>query len=129
MLVTLIGKDRIFKLQLPQVVKGNYWLSDKTGSIERKLINIEEKNGKWQIVSNNYSQIINPSCIHISDSKIEVVNSDNRVLDKIILQECGMYGIMLDNSNELCLLYCSSIYEENIMQLDINDTEEILVGM
>ena len=60
LLVTLIGNKAIHKLKLPQVVTGNYWLTDKSSENEKKLINIEGKNGNWQIISNNYVQVINP---------------------------------------------------------------------
>ena len=115
-------------MQLPQIVSGNYWLSDKTGANERKLINIEARNGKWQIVSNSYAQIINPACIKISNDNIEILNKPDRTLNKIILQGFGMYGITLENTDEIYILYCSPAYEENIVRLDIIDSDEIIIG-
>ena len=47
MLVRLIGKNFMCKLVLPRTPEGNYWISDKSGKTERKLVNIEGKEGKW----------------------------------------------------------------------------------
>ena len=51
LLATLVGKNSIYKINLPQTTIGNYWISDKSGEIEKKLINIEGKDGNWQITS------------------------------------------------------------------------------
>ena len=40
LLVTLIGKNAMHKIILPQTTIGNYWISDKTGRQEKKLVNI-----------------------------------------------------------------------------------------
>ena len=50
MIVTLIGKNVLYKTKLPKVTIGNYWI---TGENDKKLINIEGKNGNWKITSNN----------------------------------------------------------------------------
>ena len=41
MLVTLIGKNVLYKLKLPTKKTGNYWITDDDG---KKLINIVGKN-------------------------------------------------------------------------------------
>jgi len=41
MQVTLIGKNTMHKLILPQAVNGSYWITDKSGEEERKLVSIE----------------------------------------------------------------------------------------
>ena len=40
MIVTLIGKNVLYKTKLPKVTIGNYWI---TGENDKKLINIEGK--------------------------------------------------------------------------------------
>ena len=54
MRVSLIKKNRIQGLILPETVIGNYWITDidENGN-ERNLINIEARDGKWILVSNN----------------------------------------------------------------------------
>ena len=56
--VTLIGKNSMHKIVLPAVASGNYWLSDKNGNKEKKLINVDGSDGVWQISTNNFSKII-----------------------------------------------------------------------
>ena len=50
MIVALIGKNKMLKTNLPKFTIGNYAINDENG---RKIINIESKNGNWQIVNNN----------------------------------------------------------------------------
>ena len=65
MQLTLIGKNTLYKLSLPRVVEGNYWLTDHKKKNERKLINVEGKNGKWQLVNNPQTKIIDLKFIEI----------------------------------------------------------------
>ena len=50
MLVTLIGKDNLYKIRLPNKKTGDYWITDNESG--KKLINIIGKNNEWQIYSN-----------------------------------------------------------------------------
>ena len=54
MRVSLIKKDCIKGLVLPDTVVGNYLITDidKNGN-ERNIINIEARDGKWVLVSND----------------------------------------------------------------------------
>lgn len=128
MLVTLIGKNLIYKIALPQTPIGNYWITDKNREDEKKLINIEGKNGKWQITSNNYAKIINPSAIRINKSEIIVEKSKEKIIDKVILSEYSMYAICLDNSDDIFILYCAPVYGEKYLHVDIENKSEFLIG-
>ena len=46
MIVTLIGRNIIFKQKLPISTVGNYWITNNDG---KKLLNIEGNNGNWYI--------------------------------------------------------------------------------
>ena len=46
MIVSLIGKDRICKVKLPEKVEGNYWLEYN----KEKLINIEANGNKSMMI-------------------------------------------------------------------------------
>ncbi len=128
MLVTLIGKNVKYKIVLPQIANGNYWISDTSGENEKKLINIQAQNGKWQIVSTNYAKIINTKHIKIYNDSIQIEHSQENIIDKIILKEYSMYCITVGSSNEVYILYCSPVYEKNFCELNINNTQEILIG-
>ena len=128
MLVTLIGKSSIHKIVLPQTIVGNYWITDKTGEKEKKLVNIEGKSGNWQVVSNNYVKVINSKFINVTNNSITVIPSKEKVTDRVILQEYSMYGVCIGNLEELYILYCSPVYEKTFQHFDIKNTKEILIG-
>lgn len=130
MLVTLIGRNSIHRIVLPQTPIGNYWLSDKTGPIEKRLVNIEGKEGNWQVISNNNVKIINNKYINIfnDDIRIKNENVEEGIIDKIILKEYGMYCVCLGQSKEIFILYCAPVYEKNFEHLSVKNTNEILIG-
>ena len=128
MLVTLIGKKSIHKIVLPQTTVGNYWITDKTEEKEKKLVNIEGKAGKWQVVSNNYVKVINSKFINVTNNSISVIPSREKVTERVILQEYSMYGICIGNLEELYILYCSPVYENSFEHLNIKNTKEIYIG-
>lgn len=128
MQVTLIGKNSMHKIILPQTVVGNYWISDKNGENEKKLVNIEGKDGKWQIVSNNYVKVINTRCVKISNDGIEVAQSDETIIKRIALKENSMYCIAIGNSEDLFILSCAPVFKNNFFHLGIKGTSEILIG-
>lgn len=127
LVVTLIGKNSIHKVALREVAIGDYWLSDKSSEVERKLINIEGRNGNWQIVSNNYVKIINPKWVKANKDK-STNNLEIKILNKAILTNYSMNYITLGNSDELYILYCAPVYENNFERLEVKDTSEIIIG-
>ena len=128
MLVVLIGKGKMHKITLPRAAVGNYWLSDNTGSRENKLINIEGKEGNWQISSNNECKIINPKYTKLIDNRAKIGSNNEYVLDKIVLKENTRYIVLLGNLEEKFILYCLPLYEKKTYHLDIRNTSEITIG-
>lgn len=133
MLVVLIGKKSIHKITLPQIAMGNYWLSDKDGSKEKKLININGINGNWHVASNNFAKIIDLKSVNINNlnmknSVINVNNNIGRIIDNIILKEHDMYGVRFENSNEFFVLCCLPVFEKNFFQLNVKSNSEIYIG-
>lgn len=125
MLVTLIGKNRMYKIVLPQIAIGNYWLTDNSEK-ERKLINIEGINGKWYVTSNGSIQIIDKTAIQVIDNKVKV--DYTKRLDRAILQEYDKYIIRFGNSEELFTLYCFPVCDSNLFHLELKDKNEIKIG-
>lgn len=58
MIINLIKSRQMFILTLPDKVKGQYWIHDmdRNGKY-RKLVSIEENNGKWLLKNNHLVQI------------------------------------------------------------------------
>lgn len=126
MLVTLIGKDNLYKIRLPNKKTGDYWITDNESG--KKLINIIGKNNEWQIYSNEQAKILNPRVVNsINISKI--VKSSSNILSYINLKENGIYYVSLaENPNTLYILLCESVYEKNFVHLKTNNFQEITVG-
>lgn len=124
MILTLIGKNSLSKLILPHDPAGNYWLCDKSGN---KLINVEAIDGKWQLISNSYSIIINKKNIQISQNKLSIANKEKN-FSRVILKNNGMYCIKLKNNNAPYLLFCTPLYEDNYLHLRMKGNFEIFIG-
>ena len=120
MRVTLIGKKSLYKVDLPRIPIGNYWLTDKTTEKERKLINIEGKDGNWKIITNGIVNVINPKALDITGDKIRLRQDINIVYsESLILKEHCMYAIKFGKTNDIYILYCSPIYDKNFEHLSV----------
>ena len=61
MIVTLISKESINSITLPEKISGQYWLYEKNESGSKKLISIEGINGEWLLKSNKDVKVIDHS--------------------------------------------------------------------
>lgn len=125
MRITLTGKNSLYKLSLPKIVQGNYWLTDERG---KKLINVEGREGKWQFVANDQINIIDIKYIEIDDKSHEIKVYRNTERRTIILEEYKMYGISFKNSKELFILCCLPTFEKELVQLTIRTQESFYIG-
>ena len=125
MLVALIGKNRIYKIVLPQIAIGNYWLTDGSKK-ERKLINIEGIHGQWYVTSNSSVQIIDRAAIQVIGNNIKV--NYNQKLDKVVLNEYDRYIVQFGNSTTLFTLYCLPVCDNDLFHLELKSKNEITIG-
>ena len=129
MRIALIGKDKFLKLALPEIPIGSYWISDDSGITEKKLVNVEGKNGKWQINTNRQIKIINPNAISITNDSITIKSHKEVVLDKAILEEYGMYALAIGDLTNIFVLYCYPLMDNSFKHLSINNNvKEIFIG-
>ena len=131
MKVTLIGNQNIYKLILPNNPVGNYWISDNKSDVEKKLINIEGKNGKWKILTNNNVKVIDPDAIDISKNGIRLKSKDHFEVESAILKEYFTYGVFLGSIENFYIVYCSPDYEHYSYHLEIKnniDIAEVFIG-
>ena len=128
MQVTLIGRQELYKIVLPKNPIGNYWLSDKIGEKERKLINIEGKGKYWRIKSDDNVKVINSKSINITNDSISIKPGVDIYSDSLILQEHSMYAISIGNMGDIYILYCSPVYESESLHLNINRATEFYIG-
>ncbi len=120
MLITLIGKNIIYKLVLPRTAIGNYWVSD---SNSRKILNIEGNGKNWQINKNQDIQILN------SDELIKTKSTaKSNSCENLILKEYNIYEIVLNKTGETFAVYCSPLCENNFWHLVIKNANNIVIG-
>ena len=124
MLITLIGKNSLNKLTLPDDKVGNFILYDKdTGN---RLINVESYNNNWEIRTNYHCKMLNNKNVTIHEDAITINRNGKEVLEKIALHNNNFYFAIIDE--ELYVLYCSPIYEENYIHLRMKSTTQIYIG-
>ena len=129
MRITLIGKNTLYELSLPKTVEGNYWLTDQKGINEKKLINVEGREGKWKLVPNDKTNIIDFNFIETDDKNHEIrVYQNNQQRKAIVLEHYKMYGVSFKDSKELFILCCLPTYEKNFIQLNIKKREPFYIG-
>lgn len=112
MLVSLIKKERIYSVTLPLAVDGTYWVTDRDkNGVERKLLSITDQNGEWILRSNNDNKII----------------EEDRIINEIALTNYSFHYIQIEKE-EIALLYCCPVYDENNIQIEVKGNCEILIG-
>ena len=113
MIISLIKKDKIYNLALPATVYGDYWVSDKDPlGNERKLLNIAEINGEWQINSNHEAQLV----------------KDNMVINYTIIKENEYYQGKITNSDDRFLVYARPFNDNTFRRMIVKQDTEIFIG-
>lgn len=132
MLIKLVGningKNRLFKLSLPEIVEGNYWLCNNYSDEEEKLINIKSYKGRWILKSNKYFKIIDKNYVEKTNDGFYVVPSNKAIIDEIDLKEYGKYYISIKNSEKLFVLYSLPSYERDVRSYKFIDNYEVTIG-
>lgn len=126
MLVTLIGKNKMHRMILPKIAIGNYWLTDGAEK-ENKLINIEGINGKWCVTSTTNIQIIDCSTTKMTTNKF-TEEYNRKILYRAELNEYNKYIVKFTNSEELFVLYCFPVCDNNLFHLELKGKNNITIG-
>ena len=113
MQLTIIKKSRLNVVILPEVVQGNYWITDFENGRKINLINIEATEQGWQLVSNHDAFVVDNSDIMVPFA---------------ILKEYGFYLLKNNYKNEKYYIYCSPVYDTTYKELGIELNKVIKVG-
>lgn len=127
MIVTLIGKNTMYKTILPEFIRGNYSITNEN---DKKLINIESVDGKWYVKSNNNFKILDSKEVNSNKNikNYRIINDyKGKDLDFIVLKEYSFHYILFNNSKDIWILYCAPTCEK-YTHLNIETSSEILIG-
>lgn len=128
MLVKLFGNKQVYKMNLPEVVEGNYWLCDNLGRDDEKLVNIKSSNKNWFITSNKYSKVINEDFVEKNGAEFKIVTNSKNVLKEMQLENYRKIVVSIKNREELYIAYCFPTYERNIKTYNIANVNEFTIG-
>ena len=95
MLVTLIKKDRLYPLYLPEKAAGQFWVSDiDEHNQSRQLLSVEAVSGKWQLRSGRNARVL---------------NAQRKEARAVLLEPGNFYAIKARKEQEPLLLFAEEI--------------------
>lgn len=71
---------------------------------------------------------LNSKNIIVNNDSMAIVKNGNEILDKVVLKNHSFYYVTIENKDEVYVLYCSPIYEDNYSHLHIKNTSTIYIG-
>ena len=129
MIVSLIGKNIIYNLNLPKQITGNYWITEEKEEKGRKLVNIVGNNNEWQVTNSNCVKVINMKYIEANINNLNITSIEKTKFDeRTALKENEMYYVYMKNTREIFIMYCSPSYDNTFLRFDIVKNEEICIG-
>ncbi len=113
MKVLLIKNNRLYSYHLPKEIKDNFWITDidKFDNI-RNLINVIAKDGKWVLISNYETNIV--------DTKGNI--------PEVSLMEYQFYTIKNDSEDVYYYLYAIPDIEDSYNEYNIVSNGSMLIG-
>ena len=113
MKILLIKNNRLYSYMLPREIKDNFWITDiDSFDNMRNLINVEAMNGKWVLVSNYDTHIIDT----------------NKSYDRVVLSEYQFYSIKNDNEKNIYYLYAIPDIESTYRAFTITANGNLSIG-
>ena len=113
MKVLLIKNNRLYNYILPKEVKDNYWITDiDSFDNARNLINVEAHDGRWVLVSNYDTHIVDAS----------------REYNKVVLSEYQFYSIKNDSEEKIYYLYAIPNIENTYKAYNVSLNSSITIG-
>lgn len=111
MYISVLEKDKIISLKLPNKISGNFWIEDKdSNNKNRNLINISEYEGKWLIKSNYETKIV----------------FNNKEYEAIYLKPYVLCPLKIEKENTYYYLYAEDL-EQNLSWLKLKNNS-ITIG-
>lgn len=122
MIVTIISKERISSVSLPQKAAGQYWLYDESKDTPERLISIEGINSEWVLKANRQVKLIDnkgntlkntiiyPLCIYVllkgESERIfvftEPITEDRQIFTKYLINRNIDLSIGRSEQSDIC---------------------------
>ena len=104
MLVTLIKKDRLYPLYLPEKVSGQFWVSDiNEHNQSRQLLSVDAVSGNWQLRSGRGARVLGPQ------RNAQSADTARREVRTVLLEAGNFYQIKIRGEQEPSLLFAEEI--------------------
>ena len=113
MLITILKKNKLNTFTLPENVNGTYWISDFENGKKINLLNVEAKNGQWELISNQ---------------DVYIVDDKGVMIPSVILTDYSFKIINNNYSHEKYYLYTSPVYDKTYKELALPKENILTVG-
>ena len=95
--IYLFKNEGLYTLSLPLKIKGQYWITDyDINGKERKIVNIEERDGKWVLKSNR---------------KVSFLDESGEAVKGITVENQEFYRAFIKTDEQTVLLYAEEAEE------------------
>ena len=113
MKILVLKEDNIISYKLPNMSKGNLWITDfDEYDIEKNIVNIESKEeGIWNILSNNDYFLI----------------QNSKRVNSLPLKEYSFYFVKSSSSDKFYTLYCMPNYDNNFKYYSV--ASNLVIGI
>ena len=113
MKILLIKNNRLYSYLLPKEVKDNFWITDiDSFDNVRNLINVEADQGRWVLISNYDTHIVDASNMY----------------EKFVLSEYHFYSIKNDAESSIYYIYAIPDVETSYTSYNILGNGSISIG-
>ncbi|HIU40155.1 MAG TPA: type VII secretion protein EssC [Candidatus Aphodocola excrementigallinarum] len=114
MRVSLIKRDRIRSINIPDEPSGNFWVTDyDDAGKEVNLLNITEENGLWRLISNQEFY-----CVF-----------NNDYIAAFDLKEYSFYTVRNASTNESMLIYVAPSYDDKMVDYYVNPNQTPVISI
>lgn len=113
MKLLILKNDKILEFLLPQVVYGDYWITDvDSDNHSYNLVNVKEQEGKWVVSANEDIKILKDGVYHTS----------------LVLAEDDACTLEFVNIPQSYILYCAKSYEDTYDLFAFRNANELTIG-
>nr|WP_263324544.1 type VII secretion protein EssC [Neobacillus sp. Marseille-Q6967] len=90
MIVTLINKECIHSITLPEKIRGQYWIYDDPENKSKKLVGIEGINSEWIMKSNK---------------EVKVIDNNGQPIRNTVLSPLSIYNLAVEGQGQKTIIF------------------------